>query len=143
MVTTSHLILLKLEWYGQVFEEGTRQFMRLRWGKDEENMALLCNKTRVSAIKNLGLEFCAIKAGIQQLSISGDLTSDVFSLQISLCPHRLCMQTHLYTALRSVLQTERFFHIKCVETAQVSTRNIFIDISYSYCTERLSGGIAL
>ena len=100
--------------YGQVFEEGPRRFVRLRWGKDEENMALLCNKTRVSAIKNLGLEFCAIKAGIQQLSISGDLTSDVFSLQISLCPHCLCMQTHLYTALKiCITDREVFSHKMC------------------------------
>ena len=68
-------------------------------GKDEQEMGVLCNKTGVCAIKNPGLEFCAINAGIQQLSssggrggvlISGDLTSDVFSLQISLSPHCLC-----------------------------------------------------
>ena len=95
--------------YGQVFEEGTRQFVQLRWGKDfliflllrvrwgkdffnffitemrkyvlicfitemgkdEQEMGVLCNKTGVCAIKNPGLEFCAINAGIQQLSSSG------------------------------------------------------------------------
>ena len=40
-------------------------------GKDEQEMGVLCNKTGVCAIKNPGLEFCAINAGIQQLSSSG------------------------------------------------------------------------
>ena len=52
-------------------DEGTRRFMRLRWGKDERNMAAAHAIKLVYAIKNPGLEFCAIKAGIQQLSSRG------------------------------------------------------------------------
>ena len=74
-------------------------------------MAVLCNKTGVYAIKNPGLEFCAITSSIQQLSskgrgvlISGDWRR---FLVTNLFMSTLLMQTLLYTALRSVTVVQR------------------------------------
>ena len=84
--------------YGQVFKEGTSQFMGLRWGKDEQNIVVLCNKTGlcnkepwIGVLCNKSWHPTTVqRRGGGAALISGDLTLDVFSLQISLCPRCLC-----------------------------------------------------
>ena len=67
----------------------------------------------VYAIKNPGLEFCAIKAGIQQLSNGGGERSHFQRLDVgrflvtNLFMSTLLMQTLLYSALCFAIQRQR------------------------------------
>ena len=114
--------------------------MGLRWGKDDHNMAVLCNKTGLCN-KEPWIGVLCNKSGhpttVQRREggsalISRDLTSDIFSLQISLCPHCLCRPSlTVHYALQC--KDKEVCCIKCVETSKSSTRdNIFLFLHVIY-----------